>query len=213
MKNRSKLSLLIVCLSFLINSLASAATDTLIFHNSVWRYLDNGTNQGKPWRNLAFVDTSWKSGFAELGYGDGGEATVVSFGPNAKYKYITTYFRKKFIVENPLQYTTLTLDLLRDDGAMVYLNGTLVLADNMPTTGSIGYKTLAVNDVIGADESTFYSYAIPLSLLISGDNVLCVEIHQRRQGNSDISFNCRLRADYTPCTIEPTNAVSNIGLL
>ena len=36
------------------------------------------------------------SGAAELGYGDGDEATVVSFGPSSSNKFITTYFRQSF---------------------------------------------------------------------------------------------------------------------
>ena len=51
---------------------------------SVWKYLDNGTNQGTAWRAPAFNDTTWASGPAQLGYGDGDEATVVGFGPDAE---------------------------------------------------------------------------------------------------------------------------------
>lgn len=212
MNNSNKLILILnVMLALFFSNKLIAATDTLLFQNAQWRYLDNGTNQGSAWRSIAFVDTSWKIGFAELGYGDGGEATIVSYGPSAKYKYITTYFRKKFTVPNPQQYTSLTLDLLRDDGAVVYLNGTLVLSDNMPTSG-VTFKTLALNDVSGAAENTFYSYSIPTSLLMSGNNILSVEIHQRRQGNSDISFNCRLRADHTPCMVDSATSVTNIGI-
>ena len=54
---------------------------------------------------LAFNDSGWSTGPAELGYGDAPEgrpeATVVSFGPNAGAKYITTYFRRAFTVSNP----------------------------------------------------------------------------------------------------------------
>ena len=50
---------------------------------AVWRYLDNGSDQGTAWRAAAFNDTGWKSGAAELGYGDGDEATVVGYGPNS----------------------------------------------------------------------------------------------------------------------------------
>jgi len=46
-------------------------------------------------------DSSWAQGNAQLGYGDGDEATVVSFGPNASTKYRTTYFRRSITVANP----------------------------------------------------------------------------------------------------------------
>src|SRR5687768_3695680 len=62
-------------------SIASANV-TLIPAGAAWRYLDNGTNQGTAWRGVGFNDSAWNSGNAELGYGDGDEATIVSYGPS-----------------------------------------------------------------------------------------------------------------------------------
>lgn len=77
---------------------SSVMEDVLPFSATGWKYLDNGTDQGTAWRAVGFNDASWATGAAELGYGDGDEATVVSFGPNAAIKYITTYFRRTFTV-------------------------------------------------------------------------------------------------------------------
>src|SRR5439155_23953878 len=106
----------------------------------------NGSNQGTGWRATGFDDSVWKSGAAQLSYGDGDEATVVSYGSNANAKYITTYFRKSFSISDPSQISALTLRLLRDDGAVVYLNGTEVYRNNMPS-GTIAYTTLASTTV------------------------------------------------------------------
>src|SRR5947207_11545166 len=54
------------------------STTTLISTGAVWKYLDTGVNQGTNWRSAAFDDSSWSIGAAQLGYGDGDEATVVS---------------------------------------------------------------------------------------------------------------------------------------
>ena len=56
------------------------AQDTLVATGSVWKYLDDGSDQGIAWYGVGFDDSGWASGPAELGYGDGDEATVVSFG-------------------------------------------------------------------------------------------------------------------------------------
>jgi hypothetical protein len=45
---------------------------------------------------MAFGDAAWPSGRAQLGYGDGDEATTISFGTNASSKRITAYFRRPF---------------------------------------------------------------------------------------------------------------------
>src|ERR1051325_588055 len=68
----------------------SATTTTFVPFKSTWKYLDNGTDQGSAWQSLLFDDSSWKSGPAELGYGDGDEGTVVSYGSSSSHKYITT---------------------------------------------------------------------------------------------------------------------------
>jgi len=48
-----------------------------------WKYLDNGSDQGTAWRARSFNDGAWASGPAQLGFGDGDEATVVAGGPAA----------------------------------------------------------------------------------------------------------------------------------
>ena len=55
----------------------------LIPSRSVWKYLDNGSDQGTNWSQPPFNDAAWASGPARLGYGGDGEDTTVGFGPNA----------------------------------------------------------------------------------------------------------------------------------
>src|SRR5687767_474934 len=167
---------------------ASAAVTILVPTGSVWKYRDNGSNQGTAWRAAGFADGSWTSGAAQLGYGDGDEATVVSFGPNASAKYVTTYFRRAFTVANPSAFAAFTLRLLRDDGAVVYLNGAEVFRSNMPG-GTISYTTLAPGSVPAADETaTFYSVNVSTNRLVNGTNVFAVEVHQASTNSSDLSF-------------------------
>ncbi|GIT38316.1 MAG: hypothetical protein Ct9H300mP7_2370 [Verrucomicrobiota bacterium] len=59
---------------------------TFIAAGSEWRYLDNGSNQRTKWRARLFDDTKWKAGPAQLGYGDNGEKTELSFGGNSSNK-------------------------------------------------------------------------------------------------------------------------------
>ncbi|MBL0049757.1 MAG: metallophosphoesterase [Bacteroidetes bacterium] len=172
-------------------SISATSQTTIIAKNSSWKYISNGANQGTAWRATAFNDAAWSTGNAELGYGDGGEATVLSYGPSSSSKYVTYYFRKSFTISNPAQYSALTLNILRDDGAVIYLNGTEVARSNMPS-GTINYTTLASTAVGATDESTYYPYTISSSLLVAGTNVLAVEIHQNSKTSPDLSFNCSL---------------------
>jgi hypothetical protein len=169
----------------------------LIAVGSVWKYLDNGSNQGTNWRAPGFNDSSWASGKAELGYGDGDEATVVSFGPSSGNKYPTTYFRHAFQANNTRLVTQLTLKLLRDDGAIVYLNGVEVFRSNMPE-GNVDYLTWASSNTAGADGSTFYERLVDPSLLSEGNNVAALELHQFSASSGDISMDFELTALSTP---------------
>ncbi len=176
------------------NGSTLAATVTLVPAGGSWRYLDNGSNQGTAWRASGFNDTSWATGTAQFGYGDGGEATVVSFGPNAAAKYITTYFRTTVTVANPAQVQSLTLLLLRDDGAVVYVNGVEAVRSNLPT-GAIVNTTRATLNIEGAAENAWNSFTVPASALVSGVNTIAVEVHQNWAGSSDLSFDLQLIAN------------------
>ena len=170
---------------------AQAAADTLVAAGATWKYLVTGSDQGTAWHGTGFDDSSWPSGAAELGYGDGDETTVVGYGGDPDNKYITTYFRHTFNVTDTSAYNSVLLEVLRDDGAVVYLNGAEVFRTNMP--GSSNYLTLASSPVGGGAESTFYGEALDTADLVDGDNVLAVEIHQIHASlSSDISFDLSL---------------------
>jgi len=184
-------------------------TSTFIAAGATWKYLDNGSNQGSAWRGVAFSDSGWKSGNAQLGYGDGDEATKVSFGPNNSNKFVTTYFRKSFSVADASKVTALSLKLLRDDGAVVYLNGTEVYRSNMPG-GTISYTTLAASTV---ESNTWYSNAVDRGLLRSGSNVISVEIHQADRTSSDISFDFSLAATVTTTSQSASSPLATPAML
>lgn len=173
---------------------STATYETLIPKEAEWKYLDDGSNQGTAWRNLNFSDASWQIGRAELGYGDGDENTTLSFGNDAGDKHPTTYFRKTFQIENLSDYPgSLVINLKRDDGAVVYLNGIELLRTNIPD-GDIDFQTYALDFVAGASEAAFMSFSISGENLVEGENVLAVELHQATPNSSDISFDLELKA-------------------
>lgn len=171
---------------------AAGSDVVLIPQGATWKYLDNGSNQLNAWRLRLYNDSAWASGSAELGYGDGDEATEVGYGPNPTSKYITTYFRHTFIIEDELDLIGLQLLLLRDDGAVVYLNNVEVFRSNMPV-GAVSFTTPALSVVSDDDESAWHTVAVAPGLLQTGTNLLAVEIHQSDPQSSDISFDLQLR--------------------
>ena len=113
-------------------------------------------------------------------------------GPSTA-RYTTTYFRQKFTVTNALAYTNLAVRLLRDDGAVAYLNGSEIFRHNMPS-GAITRATFASTAVGDADETTFFDITASPGALVEGTNILAVEIHQANATRSDIRFDLEMIA-------------------
>ena len=169
------------------------ASDSVYFisKGSLWYYYDNGSLPDPLWKELEFSNDSWNSGYAELGYGDDDESTIVSYGDDDDEKHITTYFRKIFNIENTLSFESLVLKVLRDDGVVVYLNGNEIIRENMPL-GDIYYDTEAVSSISFSSEEEFLIWLLPASQIVEGENLLAVEIHQVSETSSDISFDLEL---------------------
>jgi Bacterial Ig domain len=167
----------------------------LVPRGSDWKYLDDGSDQGTAWVQPppAYDDSLWPLGLAQLGYGDGDEQTVVSFGPSAANKRITTYFRHAFFVPDAFIYTNLALRVLYDDGVIVYLNGAEIHRANLPSDPFPSYLTVASSAASTATENAFFA-APPIdpALLTSGWNTLAVGIHQSGPESSDISFDLEM---------------------
>ena len=161
--------------------------NVLVPKGAIWSYLDDGSNQGTAWREVNFADENWPTGTAQLGYGDGDEDTVVDGGPIGN-RFTTTYFRHHFNVSDPTTIQGLDGSILRDDGAVVFLNGKQVFRTNVPS-GSIDYLTLASNEI---EDDTFHDFSLPVAYLNQGDNVLAVEIHQATPNTPDMSFDMSL---------------------
>ena len=178
----------------------------------VWRYLDNGTDQGTAWRAPGFDDSLWSTGKAELGYGDTAdgrpERTQVLFGPDANNKYPTTYFRTTFQVVDKASLSGLALLLMRDDAAAIYLNGTEIYRDKSANgfpdlPANPAYNAFSNGSISNADEAalrdlTAFMTANSAQYLVDGTNVLAVEIHQANGPSSDISMDLRLTAQRGP---------------
>jgi hypothetical protein len=128
-----------VAVLFLV-AISPSFAQVLIPRGSTWKYYCGpiATN----WNLTNFDDSLWPTGVAELGYGDGDEQTVINAPTNSP---TTCYFRHSFIVTNS-DIGSLSLGLLVDDGAIVYLNGTPVVRTYI-RDGPVNYDTPAFVNV------------------------------------------------------------------
>jgi hypothetical protein len=185
----------------------------LISQGAAWKYLDDGSDPGTAWVAPTFDDSGWSNGVAQLGFGEADEATQIrQFSTLTGTNAIAYYFRHAFEVTEPASITDLVVRLVRDDGGIVYLNGTEVFRINMPA-GPVTSTTFA-SQVIVTDNS-FHSAHINPRLLVRGNNVVAVEIHQFTLTSSDISFDLELRPNFplTPPVVAITAPVNGANLI
>ena len=70
-----------------------------------WSYWDHGGDPGSYLGGAQFYASTWSNGAGPLGYGEGWPLHSGSVRPQCGNKYITTYFRREFVVERPAAYT------------------------------------------------------------------------------------------------------------
>jgi hypothetical protein len=164
---------------------------TLIPAGAVWRYNQNGEDPGRDWTRESYREPKgmWKGGPAQLGYGDGDEATVFDLNLEFGRRPIAAYFRHSFKAATVL--TSLKLRLVRDDGAAVYLNGAEVLRNNLPA-GTLTPGTLALASMNPPIENAWLSFTLPPAVVAAGANIAAVEVHQATQNSPDLSFDLEL---------------------
>ncbi len=174
----------------------------VIARGADWRHFDLGTEPAPAgqleWRDLDFPDTDWAQGPAILGVPGSSPANPVATrtrryvdGVSAP-QVTTTYFRHTFILDSTNDAPNLLIDILRDDGAIVYLNGVEILREVMPP-GPVTYATYS-SAVVGApDQNTYFSRSVDFAhLLRPGANVLAAEVHQCNATSSDLYFDFAL---------------------
>ncbi|MDR0425293.1 MAG: metallophosphoesterase [Clostridiales Family XIII bacterium] len=194
--------------------------ETLIGAHADWKYEDSDTDMfgdiAADFRSRAFDDSAWKSGAAPLGYpaseSDNGIFGRVSEGgtllgsrerPDA---IITYYLRTSFTVEGIAEIARLDARLSFDDGYVMYLNGHEIDRAYMGDAAA-GHGTDA--DYVGEAREAESKRAVDLTAarqyLVTGENVIAVDLHNRDGNSSDIYWGMTLTAIYED-SAPPTDA-------
>lgn len=170
------------------SSVTQPVTSVLKGFGTSWRYLATGDDQGTAWRASGFNDGSWPSGTGDLGFKNANATTIPATAGR-----ITYYFRSNFTLPEGDPVQDVVLNLKRDDGAVVYLNGREVARSNM-TASAISFRTLAKTAVEGSEESTPVVIRLSRSDVAVGNNSLAIEVHQRAaQGAADLTLDAQVQ--------------------
>ena len=182
-------------------TLGSGEPVSLFGIDKKWKY-QVASQDGQPWTKTNFNDTKWPEGAGLLYIEDSPavdpKTTLLPFPtPATGFPAITYYFRSTFTNPFPVQPISLTFSNFLDDGAVFYLNGIEIQRIYMPTEPTpILSTTLATGfTCVGGDATCPAIFTLtgdPLTNLVSGVNVLAVEVHNYNAKSPDIVFGSAL---------------------
>lgn len=195
---RSKVLLTLLAIMAVAGSVntANGQSEIVLFGiTNSWRYNQTTSYDGVNWTVPSFNDSALPSGPGVLAqetnnvFVTSRTNTVLTLGRT------TYYFRTRFTFTNSPLGVSLIFSNLVDDGAVFYLNGVEVNRRFMPAPPAIiSYGTFASNHEADAfDVFTLFGPVVETNL-VTGTNVLAVEVHQSTSGSSDIVFGLALSA-------------------
>ena len=193
MKSPKKLCAPGVFISVLLLSFSTivlASQDTLIPIGATWKYHEKDALQPPDWTGVAFDDSKWPSRSSQLVLDDPDDESGTSISPSSR---ITLHYRNSFQIQNVADVKTLTLQMLRDSFAIVYLNSTEIYRSSK-LTGNTSSATSSSSQLAVKDQ---FIYSIDPALLRTGRNTVAVEIQRADPTSSDTAFDLSLVAATT----------------
>ena len=168
---------------------ASWGTDTS------WEYRLETTPPPEAWKSPDFQDT-WLSGLTPIGWGEPNLATELDFGPDPKNKPLTSYYRLALPGDLLTEADQIQVDLIVDDGAAVFFNGSFIGQQNfLSTTRTFSDFDRSATKALTQDlEGKVTRYTIPSYRIRTGENVLAIEVHQITRGSRDSFFQAEVTA-------------------
>jgi hypothetical protein len=163
--------------------------ETAVFNNDIWNYFVGISEPDTTWRSLSFDDSSWPHGEGGIGYGDNDDNTIIPACPSV-------FIRHKFNVVDTALIARALLSMDYDDAFVAYLNDV-----EIARAGITGVHP-AYNQMGTDHEATMYSGGLPESFfiekkdlkkcLVTGENVLAIQVHNSSTTSSDMSSNAFL---------------------
>lgn len=205
-----------------ISTVAETTVTTIVDENTIWNYLDDGTDPSAndtnrhSWALNSFDDSAWKTASGKFGSKKGELSDLSSTGSFIPTVLLNLYINGSSAPTVPTYFfrTTVTLDanatgvlngtIYYDDSAIVYINGKRVAgfyADDLTTNLSYGGSN--------GGAPLKGDFTADATLLKAGENTIAVEVHNGKNSSSDVWFSA------TEMSIDPSGVMpkeKNIAL-
>ena len=184
MKNIILIFFLFPCLLF---SQSINHWETAVLEGDYWRYLEGTYEPDSNWRKINFNDSNWLQGPGGIGYGDGDDTTVIN-------PVNSLYLRRTFTIIDTADIVAGVLDIDYDDAFVAYLNNVEiaranvgVVGDNPPFNQTSDSLHEAQMYQGGNPDQFVINNQVLKSVILPGNNVLSVQIHNENITSSDLT--------------------------
>ncbi|HET6428906.1 MAG TPA: PKD domain-containing protein [Phycisphaerae bacterium] len=165
----------------------------LVRPGDTWRCLKGTAAPPADWNQVRFDDSKWASGPSGIGFGD------LKYGLRLNDmcgNYLTFYARRTFRVADPAAVAELTLQVQYDDGFVAYVNGKeIARSASMGSKGTpTSFDAPALSKHDEEDPAETHTVRPAPGLLVAGENVLAIEVHNEWIKGTDAGVVPRLTA-------------------
>jgi hypothetical protein len=162
---------------------------------SLWRYDQRGVDLGTAWRARLYNDSTWLQGAPLFAFESAALPEPIRSPLATNQNKLTFYFRRWFSMPGNVTNAPLRLRTVLDDGAVFHVNGAELLRWGMPA-GAITFSTTASRTV---DNAVYEGpFVVTPGNLVTGTNLLAVEVHQVNNTSSDVVFGASVEALVLP---------------
>jgi hypothetical protein len=138
------------------------------------------------WKLAGFDVSGWGKGKAGFGYGDNDDSTLIVT------ESMSVYIRKSFILPSDFSFEDVEFQVDYDDGFVAYLNGTEIARRNISGTPAWNSPASDLREALiytgGKPESISVDSALVSSILVTGENIFAIEVHNIDPTSSDMSL-------------------------
>ncbi len=188
--------------------------ETAVYANDIWRFIKPVSEPNSNWRMTPFFnDSSWQQGKGGIGYGDGDDSTLIGPPP-----VTSVFMRRVFNIADSVVIAGAVLHIDYDDAFVAYINGVEIARSNI---GQNGTPTPFDFTAFKEQEAEMYkpgglpeAYFVDGSVLVNGNNVLAIQVHNVSPFSSDLSAIpfLSLAIKDTSANYGPTPPWFNIGI-
>lgn len=184
---------------------------------SAWKYNDQGTDLGDSWKESSYDDNEWESGVSPLGYASESHSTYSLLNTYitkpSTGSLPTMYFRKSIQINSDVDLDNYNIELsyLIDDGAFIYINGTLVFSYNV-NDACKDYSVFQSTYASAIGDASWITATLSGSAndyFTTGTNYVCVMLKNNALTSSDAILDMEINAIATsaaPDTILSRNS-------